>query len=37
MFTHIMVGATDPDAARTFYDATMSTLGHAPSARMASQ
>ncbi len=32
MFTHIMVGASDPDASRKFYNATMSALGHAPSA-----
>jgi catechol 2,3-dioxygenase-like lactoylglutathione lyase family enzyme len=32
MFTHIMVGASDTEAARKFYDATMGALGHAPSA-----
>jgi len=32
MFTHIMVGTNDPEAARKFYDATMGALGHAPSA-----
>ncbi len=31
MFTHIMIGANDTEAARTFYDATMGALGHAPS------
>jgi catechol 2,3-dioxygenase-like lactoylglutathione lyase family enzyme len=31
MFTHVMVGASDTEAARQFYDATMSALGHAPS------
>jgi catechol 2,3-dioxygenase-like lactoylglutathione lyase family enzyme len=32
MFTHIMVGTSDAEAARKFYDATMGALGHAPSA-----
>ena len=32
MFTHVMVGSSDPEASRKFYDATMGALGHAPSA-----
>ncbi len=32
MFTHIMVGASDTEAARRFYDATFAALGIAPSA-----
>jgi catechol 2,3-dioxygenase-like lactoylglutathione lyase family enzyme len=31
MFTHIMVGSSDPERSRTFYDATMGALGHDPS------
>jgi catechol 2,3-dioxygenase-like lactoylglutathione lyase family enzyme len=30
MFSHIMVGANDVDASRTFYDATLGALGHLP-------
>jgi catechol 2,3-dioxygenase-like lactoylglutathione lyase family enzyme len=30
MFNHIMVGANDIEASRTFYDATLGALGHAP-------
>ena len=30
MFSHIMVGANDIDAARTFYDATLGALGYGP-------
>jgi catechol 2,3-dioxygenase-like lactoylglutathione lyase family enzyme len=30
MFSHIMVGADDIDAAKKFYDATLGTLGHEP-------
>lgn len=32
MFTHIMLGASDTERARGFYDATMTALGHQPSA-----
>lgn len=32
MFTHIMVGTNDVAAAKTFYDAVMSALGHAEGA-----
>jgi catechol 2,3-dioxygenase-like lactoylglutathione lyase family enzyme len=32
MFTHVMVGASDTEASRKFYDAMMGALGHAPSA-----
>ena len=32
MFTHIMLGSSDTERSRTFYDATMGALGHAPSA-----
>ena len=31
MFTHIMVGSSDPKRSRKFYDATMGALGHDPS------
>jgi catechol 2,3-dioxygenase-like lactoylglutathione lyase family enzyme len=30
MFSHIMVGANDIDAAKTFYDATLGALGYGP-------
>jgi catechol 2,3-dioxygenase-like lactoylglutathione lyase family enzyme len=30
MFSHIMVGANDLDAAKTFYDATLGALGYGP-------
>ncbi len=30
MFSHIMVGATDMEASKTFYDAILGALGHAP-------
>ncbi len=30
MFTHIMVGASDPAAGKTFYDAVLGTLGAHP-------
>ncbi len=30
MFSHIMLGADDLGAAKTFYDATLGALGHAP-------
>jgi catechol 2,3-dioxygenase-like lactoylglutathione lyase family enzyme len=30
MFSHIMVGANNLDASKTFYDATMAALGHGP-------
>lgn len=30
MFSHIMVGANDIAASRTFYDATLGTLGYGP-------
>lgn len=30
MFSHVMVGANDIDAAKKFYDATMEVLGHRP-------
>lgn len=32
MFTHVMLGASDTERARKFYDATMTALGHQPSA-----
>lgn len=30
MFSHIMVGATDVEASKKFYDAVLGTLGHKP-------
>jgi catechol 2,3-dioxygenase-like lactoylglutathione lyase family enzyme len=30
MFSHVMVGANDLDAAKTFYDATLGALGYGP-------
>lgn len=30
MFSHIMVGANDLEASKTFYDAILATLGHGP-------
>lgn len=30
MYSHIMVGANDLEASKTFYDATMAALGHGP-------
>lgn len=30
MFSHIMIGANDIDAAKKFYDATLGALGYAP-------
>ncbi len=30
MFSHIMIGANDVEAAKTFYDAVLGTMGHAP-------
>jgi len=30
MFSHIFVGANDVQASKTFYDATLGALGHAP-------
>tara|TARA_R110002110_G_scaffold205066_7_gene417338 strand:- start:495844 stop:496224 length:381 start_codon:yes stop_codon:yes gene_type:complete len=30
MFSHIMIGANDVAAAKTFYDAVLGALGHAP-------
>lgn len=30
MFSHIMIGANDVDAAKRFYDAVLGALGHAP-------
>lgn len=30
MFSHIMIGANDIDASKTFYDAILGTLGHEP-------
>ena len=30
MFSHIMLGATDIEASKKFYDATLGALGHAP-------
>ncbi len=30
MFSHIMIGANDIQASKTFYDATLGALGHAP-------
>lgn len=30
MFSHIMIGANDIEAAKKFYDATLGALGHAP-------
>ena len=30
MFTHIMVGANDVEAAKVFYDAILGELGHKP-------
>jgi len=30
MFSHIMVGVNDMQASRDFYDAVLSTMGHAP-------
>ena len=32
MFTHIMLGSSDTERSRKFYDATMGALGHSPSA-----
>ena len=32
MFTHIVVGANDPEASRRFYDAALGALGISPSA-----
>lgn len=32
MFTHIVVGSNDVAAAKTFYDAALGALGHAPGA-----
>src|SRR5687768_1763252 len=34
MFSHIVVGANDIPAAKSFYDAVLGTLGHAPGAEM---
>ena len=31
MFTHIMLGSSDTERSRKFYDATMAALGHSPS------
>ena len=30
MFSHIMVGANDVDASKSFYDAVLGTMGHEP-------
>ena len=30
MFSHIMIGANDVEAAKTFYDAVLGAMGHAP-------
>ena len=30
MFSHVMLGASDMDASRKFYDATLAALGHEP-------
>lgn len=30
MFSHIMIGANDVEASKTFYDAILGALGHAP-------
>jgi catechol 2,3-dioxygenase-like lactoylglutathione lyase family enzyme len=30
MFSHVMIGADDVDASRTFYDAILGALGHGP-------
>ena len=30
MFSHVMVGANDIEASKTFYDATLGALGHEP-------
>jgi catechol 2,3-dioxygenase-like lactoylglutathione lyase family enzyme len=32
MFTHILLGSSDTERSRKFYDATMGALGHSPSA-----
>ena len=32
MFTHVLLGSSDPERSRKFYDATMGVLGHSPSA-----
>jgi catechol 2,3-dioxygenase-like lactoylglutathione lyase family enzyme len=31
MFTHVLLGSSDPERSRKFYDATMGALGHSPS------
>ena len=31
MFTHVVLGSSDPERSRKFYDATMQALGHQPS------
>lgn len=31
MFTHVLLGSSDPERSRKFYDATMGVLGHSPS------
>lgn len=32
MFTHVLLGSSDPERSRKFYDATMGALGYSPSA-----